>query len=245
MDIRNLLLTVLSTILFASCLAGSPPQLSGSTETESDRLQALRISMVRSQIEARGIKDQAVLEAMRKIHRHLFVPSGMQELAYNDHPLPIGHDQTISQPYIVALMTEALQVEKGDRVLEIGTGSGYQAAVLGEIGAQVFTIEIVPALAERSAALLSKLGYRNIEVRSGDGYVGWEEEAPFDGIIVTAAPDHIPQPLLDQLAEGGRMIAPVGPQSSVQSLRLLTKVSGRIEEKDLGGVRFVPLTRRK
>ena len=204
-----------------------------------------RARMVDRQIAERGVSDPQVLAAVRKVPRHEFVPDGEQRNAYRDTPLPIGEGQTISQPYIVALMTELAQPDESDRVLEIGTGSGYQAAVLAEIVRHVYTIEIEPTLAQQAASVLQRLGYRNVTVRTGDGYVGWAEHAPFDIIVVTAAPDHIPQPLLDQLKPGGRMIAPVGPVHSTQELRVFEKDSaGKVFARDVTPVRFVPLRRR-
>ena len=170
------------------------------------------------------------------------IPAEYLDQSYADHPLPIGHGQTISQPYIVALMTEALQLEPGQSVLEIGTGSGYQAAVLAELDVDVYTVEIIPELAEQARQLLADLGYANIETMNADGYFGWDEHAPFDAIIVTAAPDHLPQPLANQLAEGGRLIIPIGPVGLVQTLWLFEKIDGDLQATNLGGVRFVPLT---
>ncbi len=191
-----------------------------------------------------GVKDEWVLRAMRAVPRHRFVPSDLVALAYEDQPLPIGYGQTISQPFIVATMTELLEVGPGDRVLEVGSGSGYQAAVLAEIISRVFTIEIVRPLADAARNRLEELGYRNVEVRHGDGYFGWAEEAPFDGIIVTAAASHIPPPLLEQLRPGGRMVIPVGPPFQVQTLILVEKrPDGRIVQRSLMPVRFVPFTR--
>jgi protein-L-isoaspartate(D-aspartate) O-methyltransferase len=191
-----------------------------------------------------AVRDLDVLSAMRTVPRHRFVPEDLVRHAYEDQPLPIGHGQTISQPFIVASMTELLGVGSEDRVLEIGTGSGYQAAVLAEIVDQVFTIEIVEALARSSRARLEELGYENVEVRHGDGYFGWEEEAPFDGIIVTAAASHIPPPLLEQLRPGARMVIPVGPPFQVQTLMLIERqADGRIVQRSLMPVRFVPFTR--
>ena len=207
--------------------------------------KALRYEMVERQLIARGIKDQKVLQAMKKVPRHLFVPEKYRLFAYTDGPLPIGQGQTISQPYIVALMTEALLLKPHSRVLEIGTGSGYQAAVLAEIVKEVYTIEIISSLANRAEALLNRLGYENIFVRIGDGYKGWPEKAPFDAIIVTCAPERIPRPLVEQLKEGGRIVIPVGPQNSVQKLVVGTKAGGRIEVKTLVAVRFVPMIRKK
>lgn len=213
---------------------------------ESDRAAADdptlpgRQRMVSDQIVARGITDTEVIEAMRRVPRHRFVPAGQAHLAYEDRPLPIGSDQTISQPYIVAYMTQALDLSASDRVLEIGTGSGYQAAVLGEIVRDVFTIEIVPTLARQAARTLETLGYENVHVREGDGYRGWPEQAPFDGIVVTAAPRTIPRPLLDQLAMNGRMIVPVGDWT--QELVILTRTPEGIIEQRTIPVRFVPMT---
>jgi len=203
--------------------------------------QAERDRMVEEQILPRGIKDPSVLAAMRRIPRHRFVPAFYSAFAYNDGPLPIGHGQTISQPSLVALMTEALALQGAKKVLEVGTGSGYQAAVLAEIVPHVFTIEIVEPLATEAAQTLAELGYRNIRTRVGDGYRGWPEEAPFDAIIVTAAPDHVPQPLLDQLAVGGRLILPVGRY--YQTLELYRRTTEGYERKVITFVRFVPLVR--
>ena len=202
--------------------------------------EAERMRMVREQIEARGVKDPRVLQAMREVPRHRFVPEPHKGQAYGDHPLPIGHDQTISQPYIVAFMTEALQLKGGEKVLEIGTGSGYQAAVLGEIAGQVFSIEIVAPLADQARQVLAELGYNNIEVRQGDGYQGWKEQAPFDAVMVTAAPDHVPQPLIDQLKVGGRLIIPVGV--AFQDLYVIEKTDKGIRRYSVLPVRFVPMT---
>jgi protein-L-isoaspartate(D-aspartate) O-methyltransferase len=194
----------------------------------------------------RSTLSEPVLRAMSKVERHRFVPPELASQAYGDHPLPIGHGQTISQPFIVALMTDLLQPRPGDVVLEVGTGSGYQAAVLAECVARVYTIEIVAPLGERARALLAQLGYRKVEVRIGDGYKGWPEVAPFDGIVVTAAPDHVPQPLVDQLKPGGRMVIPVGPQVSGQDLLLITKsADGQTLTRRTLPVRFVPLTRQR
>lgn len=202
-----------------------------------------RRDMVELQIKRRGITDQKVLDAMLKVERHFFVPKVLQMFAYADHPLPIGKDQTISQPYIVALMTELADVGDSDRILEIGTGSGYQAAILAEISKEVYTIEIIPELAERAGTLLKELGYKNIKVRQGDGYLGWPEYAPFDVIIVTAAPPDVPQELISELSEGGRIVIPVGGAGN-QVLKLLIKRSGKIIEEDVIPVRFVPMVHR-
>jgi protein-L-isoaspartate(D-aspartate) O-methyltransferase len=207
---------------------------------ESDPASKARERMVREQIAARGVEDPRVLQAMRDVPRHELVPRQMRQRAYADHPLPIGEGQTISQPYIVAYMTEQLRLEPDHRVLEVGTGSGYQAAVLAELCAEVYTIEIVSALAERAARDLARLGYENIHTREGDGYRGWPEHAPFDAIIVTAAPGHIPQPLVDQLKPGGRMILPVG--EGYQELVLITRDADGVHRRRLLPVRFVPMT---
>ncbi len=202
--------------------------------------EELRERMVHTQIEARGVTSAPVLAAMLEVPRHRFVPRDLRGLAYIDSPLPIGEEQTISQPYIVALMTESLEPERGDRILEIGTGSGYQAAVLAEIVDTVYTIEIVPELAARAAALLDTLGYRNVMVRCGDGYDGWPEEAPFDGIIVTAAAPAIPTPLVRQLRVGGRIVIPIG--AAFQELEVYVKRDTGLELLSTLPVRFVPMT---
>lgn len=199
-----------------------------------------REQMVAQQIESRGVSDKLVLKAMRKTPRHEFVPEDMKRYAYMDNPQPIGEKQTISQPYIVALMTELLELKGGEKVLEIGTGSGYQAAVLAEIAGEVYTIEIIESLAKSAEERLQRMGYENVTVKWGDGYQGWEEHAPFDHVIVTAAPDHVPQPLVDQLKVGGTMVIPVGDY--FQELKLLTKTESGVEEKSIIPVRFVPMT---
>ena len=210
------------------------------TQRDTSEYTAQREKMVRDQIEVRGIKDKDLLNAMKKVQRHLFVPESHRKYAYADHALPIGEQQTISQPYIVALMTELLEVDRADKVLEIGTGSGYQAAILGELSDSVFTIEIIESLADQATKLLDELEYDHIAVRCGDGYVGWEEHAPFDAIIVTCAPPEIPQPLLDQLAEGGRMVIPVGTRW--QELTLITNIKGELKRDKIIPVLFVPMT---
>ncbi|MFP4467134.1 MAG: protein-L-isoaspartate(D-aspartate) O-methyltransferase [Candidatus Goldiibacteriota bacterium] len=196
--------------------------------------------MIEEQIKARGVRDPLVLEAVRKVDRRRFVPDEFKDDAYEDCPLPIGWGQTISQPYIVALMTELMGLKGGEKVLEIGAGSGYQAAVLGEICTEVYTIEITKPLAERSAALLKELGYDNVRLKAGDGFEGWPEQAPFDAIIVAAAPKEIPQPLIEQLADGGRMVIPVG--SFRQELMVIEKKHGRVTKQNIIPVRFVPMT---
>jgi protein-L-isoaspartate(D-aspartate) O-methyltransferase len=203
-----------------------------------------RTEMVRDQIRLRGITDKNVLCAMQKVERHQFVPDAYRSEAYEDYPLPIGDGQTISQPYIVAFMTEALELQRTDKVLEIGTGSGYQAAILAEICDSVFSVEIFESLARTAAKTLDSLGYQNIFIRTGDGYEGWQEHAPFNGIIVTCAPGQIPSKLEEQLAEGGRMIIPVGG-TYTQELILLEKKNGKLEKKSVLPVRFVPMIDQK
>lgn len=207
----------------------------------SDIFHKKREEMVRYDIEARGIKDKKVLSAMLKVKRHLFVDSSLVDKAYNDHPLPIGEGQTISQPYIVALMTEALSLKGDEKVLEVGTGSGYQAAILAEIVKEVYTIEINKKIYEMAATRLKELGYKNIKVKLGDGYQGWKEYAPFDAIMVTAAAKRIPPPLLEQLKEGGRLIIPLGATLFHQELTLIRKENGKYIKKEICSVRFVPM----
>jgi protein-L-isoaspartate(D-aspartate) O-methyltransferase len=207
-----------------------------------DPYAAAREQMVAQQIQARGVRSKPVLDAMRATARHLFVPAEQRASAYADHPLPIGYGQTISQPYIVALMTELLDVSRDHTVLEIGTGSGYQAAVLAPLARRVYTIEIVPELAASSTALIEKLGLNNVTVRRGDGYQGWKEHAPYDRILLTAAPPEIPQALLDQLKPGGKLVAPVGRTSFNQELVVVDKTrDGRLRRRSVLGVRFVPM----
>lgn len=203
----------------------------------------LRERMVKEQIIARGIKDTRVIGAMRKVPRHLFVPSTSRVFSYGDYPLSIGEGQTISQPYIVAFMTEALELTVLDRVLEIGTGSGYQAAILAELVKEVYTIEIIPELGRRAQKTLETLKYKNIHVKIGDGYKGWPEKAPFDAIIVTCAPDKIPVPLIEQLKEGGRMLIPVGREGGIQKLVRVKKEKGKVESQTVMDVRFVPMVK--
>jgi protein-L-isoaspartate(D-aspartate) O-methyltransferase len=230
-------LLVSSWLLTAACGADSSPR-QGTTGDE-----ARRTRMIETQLRARGISDARVLEAMRTVPRHLFVPEELRTRAYDDNPLPIGHDQTISQPYIVGYMSEALQLQPTDRVLEIGTGSGYQAAILGELAAEVYTIELVPELAERSRHVLADAGYRNVHVRHGNGYLGWPEAAPFQKIIVTAAPETIPQTLIDQLAVGGTMVVPVGGVYDDQVMTILRKTDQGVVKRETLPVRFVPMRR--
>jgi protein-L-isoaspartate(D-aspartate) O-methyltransferase len=201
-----------------------------------------RQRMVEQQLKPRGINDERVLATMAKVPREEFVPADVRPSAYEDGPLPIGYDQTISQPYIVAFMTEQLRPKQTDRVLEIGSGSGYQAAILGELVAEIYTIEIVEPLAKSAEATLQRLGYNNVHIKVGDGYKGWPEEAPFDAIIVTCAPEKVPQPLTDQLKDGGRMIIPVGERFA-QQLYLLEKKNGQLKESVTLPVRFVPMKR--
>lgn len=233
-----LLLLSVAFPTFSACKSES------TARADADSLQVgyvrARTRMVETQIRPRGISDPAVLEALLTVPRHLFVPKDVRRRAYADHPLPIGENQTISQPYIVALMTELSRIDSTSRVLEIGTGSGYQAAILGELAGEVYTIEIVAPLAERSSRLLDSLGYRNVHVRCGDGYAGWPEQAPFDAIIVTCAPPEIPKPLIEQLADGGRLVVPVG--TFWQELILIEKADGELSRSSVIPVRFVPMT---
>jgi len=214
----------------------------GQQAPSAGNFAAQRQRMVEQQLKPRGIKDERVLAAMAKVLREEFVPMDARSDAYEDGPLPIGYDQTISQPYIVAFMTEQLRLKPSDHVLEIGSGSGYQAAILAELVAELYTIEIVEPLAKSAEATLQRLGYRNVHVKMGDGYKGWPEEAPFDAIIVTCAPEKVPQPLVDQLKDGGRMVIPVGEQFA-QQLYLLEKKSGQLKESATLPVRFVPMQR--
>ena len=213
------------------------------TPTSAD-FAAQRQRMVDQQLKPRGIKDERVLAAMTKVPREEFIPLDVRADAYEDGPLPIGYDQTISQPYVVAFMTEQLRPKQNDRVLEIGSGSGYQAAILAELMAEVYTVEIVPALGKTAEATLQRLGYKNVHIKVGDGYKGWPEEAPFDAIIVTCAPEKVPQPLVDQLEEGGRMVIPVGERFA-QQLHLFEKKNGQLKESVTLPVRFVPMLRSK
>ncbi len=200
--------------------------------------------MLRDQIQGRGIKDKRLLAAMRKVKRHLFVPPVFRHLAYEDYPVPIGQEQTISQPYIVALMTELLMLKGNERVLEIGLGSGYQTAILAELAKEVYAIEILEPLAIAAQKLLKESGYQNVNIQSSDGFLGWPQQAPFEAIIVTCAPENIPAPLIEQLTEGGRLVIPIGGRPS-QELQLIKKVSGKIEITSIIPVTFVPMTRSK
>jgi protein-L-isoaspartate(D-aspartate) O-methyltransferase len=216
--------------------------VSGSGVEEPQQIRQRRIDMVNRQIAARGIRDQKVLEVMREVPRHLFVPEAIRDRAYDDSPLPIDEGQTISQPYIVALMTELLEIQPHHRVMEIGTGSGYQAAVLSGLAAQVYTIEIKEPLYRKATAILEELQLSNIHTRHGDGYYGWEEQAPFDGIMITAAVDHVPPPLLRQLVDGGKLVLPLGHPFSFQNLVVVTKRGEDYRLRQVTGVLFVPMT---
>jgi protein-L-isoaspartate(D-aspartate) O-methyltransferase len=232
-------------IVFAFFSTHPAGSLAHAAKFTDDDFQAQRLSMVKDQITERGVKDRSVIEVMMAVPRHKFVSDNYLNRAYADSPLPIGYGQTISQPYIVAYMTEVLNLNKNSRVLEVGTGSGYQAAILSPIVKQVYTIEIIPELAKSAAARLKDLGYHNIEVAIGDGYYGWNKYAPFDAIIVTAAAGHIPPPLIEQLKNNGRMVIPVGGSFLVQNLILVTKdKDGNVTTRNLLPVRFVPLTGR-
>lgn len=225
----------------ATCSAGSGEPGDGDAGSTDDAEQARRI-MVSTQVERRGVRDPVVLDAMRRVPRHLFVPEAQRPYAYVDAPRPIGHDQTISQPYIVALMTSLIEPKPSMKVLEIGTGSGYQAAILAECVKEVYTIEIIPALGRRAEVLLDDLGYDNVHVRIGDGFAGWPEQAPFDAIVVTAAPTEIPKPLEEQLAPGGRLVIPVGRYG--QELVRVTRTEDGLRREEITPVRFVPMTGR-
>ena len=231
-------------LLAAPACAPTPDRVDGSPGGQQADYEEARSRMVSEQIEARGVSDPRVLEAMRDVPRHEFVLPEHRGLAYADQPLPIGLDQTISQPYIVGLMTELIDPEPGDRVLEVGTGSGYQAAVAARLVEQVYSIELLPELAASAAERLVRLGVTNVEVRAGDGYLGWPEHAPFDGILVTAGADHVPPPLVDQLAPGARMVIPVDAAAGGQVLQVVEKrADGSVAVRDVALVRFVPLLR--
>lgn len=239
----ELVLAMILSAGFPDCVSRSSDQTPGDSQDRD--FERRRLAMVLDQIEGRGISDTAVLGAMKRVERHRFVPRELVDLAYTDQPLPIGLEQTISQPYIVGLMTDLLSLKSGDKVLEIGTGSGYQAAVLAEIVDSVWTIEILEALASSAQERLRTFGYTNVSVRCGDGYAGWREHGPFDGIIVTAAAEEIPGPLVEQLKEGGRMVIPIGAAFSIQNLFLVEKRDGKVVKKNIAAVRFVPLVREK
>lgn len=227
----KLILFLMISVIFGEC---------NSQESSKDDYSAERENMVRTQIKSRGVKDKKVLDVMRQVERHMFVPPEYIDKAYGDFPLPIGEGQTISQPYIVAFMTEILEPDSTMKVLEIGTGSGYQAAVLAKICDSVYTVEIFETLGTKAKNLLKVLGYNNVKVKIGDGFEGWEKYSPFDAVIVTCSPTQIPQALVNQLAEGGKMIIPVG-ESYAQELVLLTKENGKLKQKDVLSVRFVPM----
>jgi len=231
-------------LLAIACLPVAEGRTGAPDARPGDAFAAARSRMVERQIAGRGITTPRLLDALRTVPRHLFVPGDLRERAYEDGPLPIGRGQTISQPYVVAFMTALLDPRPGDRVLEIGTGSGYQAAVLAELAGEVYSVEIDEFLGRRAERLLRRLGYRNLHVRIGDGYEGWKEHAPYDAVIVTCAPSRVPEPLTRQLREGGRMIIPVG-SGYRQSLVLLRKTGGRLERRDVLPVRFVPMVDRK
>jgi len=237
---KNKPLSIILVFIFLLFVARCTEGKRATDSTPKGDYKTMREGMVETQIRARGVKDPRVLAAMLKVERHIFVPKDLHTTAYSDQPLPIGEGQTISQPYIVALMTELLDLTGGEKVLEVGTGSGYQAAILAELAKEVYTIEIIEKLATSAEKLLLDLGYKNIKVRAGDGYLGWPEAAPFDAIIVTCAPDHIPRPLVDQLKEGGRMVIPVGELT--QELRKIVKRGGRLETTNVTPVIFVPMT---
>lgn len=255
--LSRLLLIVMWICLSYGCSAATPtpapivstvtalhqdtPVQASPTPTE-DRYAEMRKRMVETQLRSRDITDEDVLRVMEKVPRHLFVSKGYKDQAYADHPLPIGYGQTISQPYIVALMTQILKLKRGDKILEVGTGSAYQAAILAELTEEVYTVEIVEELAKSAAEKLRELNYDNVHVKHADGYYGWEEHAPYDAIIVTCAPDHVPQSLVQQLADGGRMILPVGPPGGYQSLWLVEKHGEEVSTRNLLPVSFVPLT---
>jgi protein-L-isoaspartate(D-aspartate) O-methyltransferase len=249
-------LAALTVVALAACgrIAPTTPAAPSSVEpepaasqpsppTKLDTFTQARLDMVRLYIEGAGILNDDVLRAMRGVPRHEFVPTQYLDQAYENHPLPIGYGQTISQPYIVGWMTDLLELQPGERVLEIGTGSGYQAAVLEELGfLDVYSIEIVPELKAAASERMQALGYDKVRIRQGDGYYGWPEAAPFDAIIVTAAPDHLPAPLVEQLADGGRLVIPIGPAGFYQSLWQFVKVEGELKAYNMGGVSFVPFT---
>jgi protein-L-isoaspartate(D-aspartate) O-methyltransferase len=237
---ENKLLSVILIFIFTLFLVHCTEGKRAADASSEGDYKTMRERMIETQIKARGVKDPRVLAAMLKVERHLFVPKDLHPTAYSDQPLPIGEGQTISQPYIVALMTELLDLKGDEKVLEVGTGSGYQAAILAELAKEVYTIEIIEKLATSAEKLLLDLGYKNIKVKAGDGYLGWPEAAPFDAIIVTCAPDHIPKPLKDQLKEGGRMVIPVG--EFTQELKKIVKRGANFETTNVTPVIFVPMT---
>ena len=239
---KIILITLTVVILFSVIQNAVYKQPDAVDVAETDEFAETRRAMIEIDIKERGISDRKVLDAMNNVKRHNFVPENVKSQSYADHPLPIGYGQTISQPYIVALMTETLELKPDDKVLEIGTGSGYQAAVLAEIVDDVYTIEIIEELADRAEQTLKSQGYENVKVKNADGYFGWEEYAPFDAIIITAAADHIASPLIEQLSDGGRLIIPLGSVMYYQTLTLATKHGDDLETKYITSVRFVPMT---
>jgi len=239
-DIKSIKILMIIFLIFIFC-DFCRADLKNQQETYDEQ----RREMVTKQLERRGISDERVLQAMREVPRHLFIDERYQHLAYADHPLPIDAEQTISQPYIVGLMTEAADIEKGDRVLEIGTGSGYQAAVLAHLTEEVYTVEIIKELAEKAEKTLQKLGYTQVKVKWGDGNFGWEEHAPYDAVIVTCASKQVPSVLFDQLKEGGKMVIPLESYPSFQMLALIEKKQGKPVKKEILPVRFVPMTEKK
>jgi len=249
--LRLCLILLFTYGILATCTPSpSPPAgqlsspLAGTSSIEPDPYVQARLKMVEDTIQSRGVSDPNVLRVMRTLPRHMFIPPEFIDQAYADHPIPIGYGQTISQPYVVAWMTESLNLSPGEKVLEIGTGSGYQAAVLAELGGlDVYSIEIVPELAQSAAARLKALGYSQVKLKQGDGYYGWPEYAPFDAIIVTAAPDHLPAPLVAQLKEGGRLVIPIGPPGGYQDLWKFVNEKGTLVAYNMGGVLFVPFSR--
>ena len=232
---------IMISLLLAFVLAGNP---SFSFHDEEEMYSRSRKEMVRYQLAARDITDKRVLDAMAAVPRHLFVNKALRHLAYDDHPLPIGEGQTISQPYIVALMTQLLELSEGEKVLEIGTGSGYQAAVLAHLADYVFTVEIVENLVIRALKTLEELGYEEVQVKWGDGNAGWEEYAPYDAIIITCATSKVPPAVFAQLKEGGRLVLPLGNPRTFQTLTVITKIDGKPRSKRISGVRFVPMTKK-
>lgn len=238
------LLAALAWLTLLAAGGCRPSQVEKGEAPSPDRLASERAAMV-DEIAARGVADASVLRAMREVPRHEFVLRDQRPRAYQDRALPIDMGQTISQPYTVALMTELLDIQRGERLLEIGTGSGYQAAILAELTDHVFTVEIIPELARTASATLERLARADVRVRNADGYDGWPEHAPFDGIIVTAAPDHVPSPLVKQLAEGGRLVIPIGPPGSYQTLWRITRRHGEVVSENITDVLFVPLVRRR
>jgi protein-L-isoaspartate(D-aspartate) O-methyltransferase len=245
-DMRNkMVYSIFAICIYVALMANPLWNTEAKADCSVEQFKDRRETMVSKQIAARGVHDPAVLNAIKTVPRHCFVPERLKHRAYSDGPLPIGHGQTISQPYIVAVMSELLDIKPGQRVLEVGTGSGYQAAILAAMGVLVYSIEIVEPLGKQAAETLDALGYGNIKTHIGDGYKGWPRYAPFDGIIVTCAPSKIPQPLKEQLIEGGRMVIPVGHANTIQELFLLKKTEGRTRKEKVFDVRFVPMVDEK